>query len=99
MTTERFLVTGAYGCIGAWVVHELLAGGSAVTTFDLSTDPRRLRLLLSDQEIAAVPHVAGDISTSTRSSGCSTSVRSPTSSTLPRSRCRSAAPIRRSGRG
>jgi UDP-glucuronate 4-epimerase len=62
MTAERFLVTGAYGCIGAWVVHELLAGGSAVTTFDLSTDPRRLRLLLGDEEIASVPHVAGDIS-------------------------------------
>jgi len=57
----RFLVTGAYGCIGAWVVHELVCAGRDVVTFDLSTDPRRLRLLLDDDEIAAIPHVAGDI--------------------------------------
>jgi UDP-glucuronate 4-epimerase len=56
----RFLVTGAHGCIGAWVVHELLADGRPVTTFDLSPDPRRLRLLLGDGA-DEVPHVAGDI--------------------------------------
>ena len=58
--SERFLVTGAYGCIGAWVVHELVRAGREVVTFDLSTEPRRLRLLLGD-EVDAVPHVAGDI--------------------------------------
>ena len=29
MTEPRFLVTGAYGCIGAWVVAELVADGAA----------------------------------------------------------------------
>jgi nucleoside-diphosphate-sugar epimerase len=58
----RFLVTGAYGCIGAWVVHELVADGRAVVTFDLSTEARRLRLLLDDDAVNAIPHVAGDIS-------------------------------------
>lgn len=58
--SERFLVTGAYGCIGAWVVHELVHDGREVVTFDLSTEPRRLRLLLGD-EVDSVPHVAGDI--------------------------------------
>jgi nucleoside-diphosphate-sugar epimerase len=58
----RFLVTGAYGCIGAWTVHELVAGGHEVVTFDLSTEPRRLRLLLDAGAVAAIPHVAGDIS-------------------------------------
>jgi nucleoside-diphosphate-sugar epimerase len=57
----RFLVTGAYGCIGAWVVAELVADGQPVVTFDLSTDPRRLRLLLDADAVAAIPHVAGDI--------------------------------------
>jgi UDP-glucuronate 4-epimerase len=61
VSDPRFLVTGAHGCIGAWVVHELVAGGDAVTTFDLSTDPRRLRLLLDEPALAAIPHVAGDI--------------------------------------
>jgi nucleoside-diphosphate-sugar epimerase len=56
----RFLVTGAYGCIGAWVVHELVRAGREVVTFDLSAEPRRLRLLLGD-ETGAVPHVVGDI--------------------------------------
>src|SRR3954469_4069804 len=58
--SERFLVTGAYGCIGAWAVHELVRDGREVVTFDLSTDPRRLRLLLGD-EVEAVRHVVGDI--------------------------------------
>ena len=57
----RFLVTGAYGCIGAWVVHELVRAGRDVVTFDLSPEPRRLRLLLDDDAIAPIPHVAGDI--------------------------------------
>jgi nucleoside-diphosphate-sugar epimerase len=57
-----FLVTGAHGCIGAWVVHELVERGDRVTTFDLSTDPRRLALLLTPEQLAAVPHEAGDIS-------------------------------------
>src|SRR5881227_2348256 len=58
--SERTLVTGAYGCIGAWVVHELVRDGREVVTFDLSTEPRRLRLLLGD-DVEAVPHVVGDI--------------------------------------
>jgi nucleoside-diphosphate-sugar epimerase len=57
---ERFLVTGAHGCIGAWVVHELVHANREVVTFDLSSDPRRLRLLLGDAA-AEVPHVVGDI--------------------------------------
>jgi nucleoside-diphosphate-sugar epimerase len=57
----RFLVTGAYGCIGAWVVAELVADRRPVVTFDLSTDPRRLRLLLDADAVAAIAHVAGDI--------------------------------------
>ena len=60
MSQPRFLVTGAHGCVGAWVVRELLADGREVTTFDLSTDPRRLRLLIGDGA-DQVPHVAGDI--------------------------------------
>jgi len=58
----RFLVTGAYGCIGAWTVAELVLDGHDVVTFDLSTDPRRLRLVLD----ADVPHIAGDITDGTQ---------------------------------
>jgi nucleoside-diphosphate-sugar epimerase len=61
MTERRFLVTGAYGCIGAWVAAELVADGRPVVTFDLSREPRRLRLLLDADAVEAIPHVAGDI--------------------------------------
>jgi nucleoside-diphosphate-sugar epimerase len=57
---SRILVTGAHGCIGAWVVHQLVQSNREVVTFDLSTEPRRLRLLLGDAA-DDVPHVAGDI--------------------------------------
>lgn len=60
MTEKRFLVTGAHGCIGSWVVHELIADGYPVTTFDLSPEPVRLRLLLGDRA-GDVAHVTGDI--------------------------------------
>ena len=62
MSDRRFLVTGSYGCIGAWAVHELVEDGHDVVTFDLSTDARRLALLLDEERIAQIPHVAGDIS-------------------------------------
>ena len=45
--TERFLVTGALGCIGAWTVRELVREGTPVVAFDLAADPRRLRLIMS----------------------------------------------------
>ena len=61
MPAERFLVTGALGCIGAWVVHELLREGVAVTTFDAGEDTFRLRCLLSEEELAAVTRLQGDV--------------------------------------
>ena len=61
MTDERFLVTGALGCIGAWTVRTLVRGGAAVTGFDLGSDPRRLRLIMSPEELARVNLETGDI--------------------------------------
>ncbi len=61
MADERFLITGALGCIGAWTVHNLVREGVPVTVFDLATEPRRLQLLLSNDELAQVNFVAGDI--------------------------------------
>jgi nucleoside-diphosphate-sugar epimerase len=43
--TERFLVTGAAGCIGAWAVRLLLDEGVPVVATDLSPDLRRFRLI------------------------------------------------------
>jgi nucleoside-diphosphate-sugar epimerase len=62
MNERCFLVTGAHGCIGAWVVHELAGRGESIVTFDVSSDPRRIALLLPPDQIEAIPHVVGDIS-------------------------------------
>jgi nucleoside-diphosphate-sugar epimerase len=58
---ECFLVTGAHGCIGAWAVRQLVTEGADVVALDLSTDPRRLRLLLEPDELARVRTEAIDI--------------------------------------
>ena len=58
---ERFLVTGSGGCIGAWTVAQLVGEGTGVVAFDASEDDHRLRLLLSDDELAALTRVRGDI--------------------------------------
>jgi nucleoside-diphosphate-sugar epimerase len=44
-STERFLVTGAAGCIGAWAVRLLLDEGVPVVATDLSPDLRRFELI------------------------------------------------------
>jgi len=58
---ERFLITGALGCIGAWAVRNLLHDGADVTVFDLATEPKRLQLVLSEEELSRVHFVTGDI--------------------------------------
>jgi UDP-glucuronate 4-epimerase len=58
---SRYLVTGAYGCIGAWTVRQLVGAGRAVVTFDAGADSRRLRWLMSDEELAGVAQVRADI--------------------------------------
>ena len=58
---SRTLVTGASGCIGAWVVRQLVQEGAPVVAFDRTDDRRRLRLLLEPHEAGAVPWVVGDI--------------------------------------
>ncbi|MGO9960711.1 MAG: NAD-dependent epimerase/dehydratase family protein [Solirubrobacteraceae bacterium] len=58
---ERFLITGAYGCIGAWVIRQLVSEAAHVVALDVSPDPHRLRLLMSAEQLAAVPVSPTDI--------------------------------------
>jgi UDP-glucuronate 4-epimerase len=58
---ERFLVTGALGCIGAWTVRLLVREHLPVVAFDLAGDRKRLRLIMSDEELEQVTFVKGDI--------------------------------------
>jgi UDP-glucuronate 4-epimerase len=58
---DRFLLTGALGCIGAWVARNLVREGMEPVVFDLGSDPRRLKLIMSPEELARVTFVSGDI--------------------------------------
>lgn len=58
---ERFLVTGALGCIGAWTVRELLREGAPVVALDLGRDPRRIALIVEPDELDRIEFVAADI--------------------------------------
>ena len=61
MTAERFLITGALGCIGAWIVKTLVDEGATPVVFDRAADPRRLRLVMGDAALSQVQFVTGDI--------------------------------------
>jgi nucleoside-diphosphate-sugar epimerase len=60
-TSPRVLVTGAYGCIGAWVVRGLVEREIPVVTFDLGDNDYRLAQAMSPDAAARVPRVHGDI--------------------------------------
>jgi len=57
---ERVLVTGALGCLGAWVARCVLDDGDAVVGYDLGDDRGRLELVLGG-DAARVEVVKGDI--------------------------------------
>lgn len=58
--TERFLVTGALGCIGTWTVALLAGADTPVVAADLVLDPARWRLL-DPALVEKVPLVACDV--------------------------------------
>ena len=61
MADEKFLITGAFGCIGAWAVKRLVAEGTPVYTYDLPGNPHRLKLIMDDEQFAQVNIIEGDI--------------------------------------
>src|SRR5258708_29815418 len=62
----RILVTGAQGCIGAWVVKVLLQRGLDVLIYDADPNPARLSLLLPPDQVARVPKEIGKIEDTAR---------------------------------
>jgi nucleoside-diphosphate-sugar epimerase len=61
LNNQTFLITGAHGFIGAWIVKRLLKNGARIVIFDQSSDSQRLRLLMSEAEISQTRVVTGDI--------------------------------------
>ncbi len=61
MSGTPYFMTGALGCIGAWVVKALVERGDTPVVFDRSDDTRRLRLLLDEHALGRVRFIRGDI--------------------------------------
>ena len=61
MSKPVFLVTGAHGFIGAWVVKRLLGAGHQAVLVDKNPQPKRLHLIMDEDELAGATFVAGDI--------------------------------------
>jgi len=59
--TGSILVTGAGGCIGAWVLRQLVEDNRPVVAFDLSKNTRRASLLMTEEQMQSVQWEYGDI--------------------------------------
>jgi nucleoside-diphosphate-sugar epimerase len=59
--SESWLVTGALGCIGAWILRTLIGEDVRVTTFDLGDDDSRLQLIMEPDELRRMTLVRGDV--------------------------------------
>jgi nucleoside-diphosphate-sugar epimerase len=57
----RVLLTGGYGCIGAWIVRQLLQHGDQAWVYDLREDLHRLRLILPEEQLRLAHFVQGDV--------------------------------------
>src|SRR5438094_664415 len=61
MSDERFLITGALGCIGAWSCAQLVREEVPVILYDLSANMERLELIMSPEELEQLKLVQGDV--------------------------------------
>ncbi len=97
--TSHTLVTGALGCIGSWIVRDLVRQGARVTTYDLDDNPHRMKLIMTPDELSQSPSRAATSPTSMRCWRWRTIAASQASSTLPRYRFPPARRTHHSGRG
>jgi nucleoside-diphosphate-sugar epimerase len=59
--SERFLITGALGCIGAWSCAQLLREEVPVIAYDVGTSTERLELVMSPDELERLTVIRGDV--------------------------------------
>lgn len=57
----KYLITGAQGFIGAWIIKNLLERGTPVVAYDTDADTRRLELILPGEQVRSVKSIRGDI--------------------------------------
>lgn len=63
---SRTLVTGAFGCIGAWVIRGLVDRGERPVLLDFGTDPWRPRMIAGEERLARTTVLQGDIADTAR---------------------------------
>lgn len=57
----RVLLTGGYGCIGSWIVRNLLERDDEAFIYDLKEDTRRMRQIMTDEQVRRVRFIQGDV--------------------------------------
>lgn len=55
------LLTGGFGCIGSWIVKNLVERGEVAHVYDLSFEPKRLNQVMEPEQVALVKFHAGDV--------------------------------------
>lgn len=61
LSNSRILITGAHGCIGAWITKLALDQGAEVIAYDLAVDPWRLRLISPDYDARRLSLIQGKV--------------------------------------
>jgi nucleoside-diphosphate-sugar epimerase len=61
LNTMRVLVTGSQGCIGSWVVKQLIEAGHEVITFDVNDSLARLEMIAGPEVAAKADRRVGRI--------------------------------------
>jgi nucleoside-diphosphate-sugar epimerase len=59
--TERFLVTGSEGCIGSWVVRNLLESGLPVVATDIAPRSLRVERIVTPELLDRLVYVTADL--------------------------------------
>ncbi|HXE80782.1 MAG TPA: NAD(P)-dependent oxidoreductase [Vicinamibacterales bacterium] len=60
-SSRSYFVTGALGCIGAWVLKALVERGDQPAAFDIGHDRRRLEAIMSPAQLDRILFLHGDI--------------------------------------
>ncbi len=58
---KRFLVTGAKGFIGAWIVKVLAERGAPLTVLDIDAGFHRLNAILDEEQLRGINFIQGDV--------------------------------------
>jgi nucleoside-diphosphate-sugar epimerase len=61
LSEDTYLVTGAMGCLGSWVIRLLLEDECQVVAFDISEDDRRHQLIIHSEDRKRINYVKGDL--------------------------------------